>query len=73
MSHSRQGKHSVSDYTIDFWTMAASSGISGAQFHVFSNGLVEEIKGEIITHDNQNVSGWNGLITTSLTPYNRTP
>ena len=50
--HMRQGQGSVSDYAIDFQTLAASSGWNPeALFDTFLNGLSEEIKDELIGHD----------------------
>ena len=52
MLHIRQGNRSVSDYAIDFRTLASSSGWNtDAQFDVFLNGLSETIKDEVITQE----------------------
>ena len=48
----RQGQRSVSDYAINFQTLATSSGCNAdALFDTFLNGLSEEIKDELIAHD----------------------
>ena len=47
--HIHQGRRSVSNYAIDFQTLATSSGWnSEALFDIFLNGLSEEIKDELV-------------------------
>ena len=49
---SRQGRRSVSDYAIDFCTLATNCGWGvEAQFDTFYNGLAENIKDEIATRE----------------------
>ena len=48
----RQGKNSVSDYAIEFQTLATNSGWEGrALIDAFLHGLSEEIKDELLTRD----------------------
>lgn len=48
----RQGSRSVSDYAIQFRTLASASGWNQeASYDVFFHGLSEEIKDELIPHD----------------------
>lgn len=48
----RQGHRSVSDYAIDFQTLATCTRWdSEALFDTFLNGLSEEIKDELVSHD----------------------
>ncbi|KAG5281322.1 hypothetical protein AALO_G00069940 [Alosa alosa] len=48
----RQGRRSVSEFAIDFQTLATStSWNAGAIFDTFLNGLSDEIKDELVSHD----------------------
>lgn len=50
--HMRQGRRSVSDYAIDFQTLATTTGwSSGALFDTFLDGLSEDIKDELACQD----------------------
>lgn len=50
--HMRQGCRSVSDFAIDFQTLAVSMGWGiEALFDTFLNGLSEELKDELASHD----------------------
>ena len=50
--HMHQGRRSVSDFAIDFQTLATSSGWNPeALFDTFLNGLSEEIKDELVAHN----------------------
>lgn len=50
--HMRQGRRSVSEFAIDFQTLATStSWNAGAIFDIFLNGLSDEIKDELVSHD----------------------
>lgn len=52
MLHVHQGTCSLSDYAIEFWTLATFSGWNTeAQFDAFFNGLAEGIKDELVTLD----------------------
>lgn len=50
MLHVCQGNQSVSDYAIDFQTLATASGLNTkAQFYILFNGISEGIKDELDT------------------------
>lgn len=52
MLHIRQGRRSVSDYAIQFRTLATSSGWNAdALYDTFLNGLSEDIKDELVTRE----------------------
>lgn len=52
MLHVCQGNQSVSDYAIDFQTLATASGLNTkAQFYILFNGISEGIKDELVTLD----------------------
>lgn len=52
MLHVCQGNQSVSDYAIDFQTLATASGLNTkAQFYILFNGTSEGIKDKLITLD----------------------
>ncbi|KAJ8353344.1 hypothetical protein SKAU_G00209110 [Synaphobranchus kaupii] len=50
MLQNRQGRNTVSDYAIDFRTLATSTGWNQeAQYDAFLHGLADDVK-ELITH-----------------------
>lgn len=52
MLHICQGNNSVSDYTIDFCTLATTSGRNQlAQYETSLYGLAEDVKDELVTRD----------------------
>lgn len=43
-----QGKHSVSNYAIDFCNLAADNGLNSSSFDTYLHGLAEPIKDRLV-------------------------
>ena len=77
----RQGGGSVSDYAIEFQTLATDRGWEGrALFHSFIHGLFERVKDELLTWELPedlarliSPTIWTRLLAGGLTPLLQTP